>query len=232
MGRGEAGQRTIHEVLGIGGSPRHQGNTDLLLDQALAGAESQGAKTGKIVLHDLNIHPCRHCGGCQHTGRCVIQDDMQEIYPKLRAMDVLILATPIFFMGPTAQTKMMIDRCQCLWVTKYVLKQPVYDKGPQQRKGMLIAVGGTTFSTLFRPLQIIGRAVFATLDVEYGNNLFFSDIDEKGAIRMHPTALEDAFKAGAALARGDGSSYLHLLDCREEVTAGAGKREWLGRDWG
>ena len=199
MGRGEVGQRTILEVLGIGGSPRRQGNTDLLLDQALAGAASQGAKTEKIVLHDLDLHPCRHCGGCQRTGKCVIQDDMQEIYPKLRAMDALILATPIFFMGPTAQTKMMMDRCQPLWVVKYVLRQPVYDKGLQQRKGMLIAVGGTTFSTLFRPLRIIGRAVFATLDVEYGNNLFFPDIDEKGAIRTHPTALDDAFQAGAGL---------------------------------
>jgi multimeric flavodoxin WrbA len=126
---------------------------------------------------------------------------MQALYLKLRAMDAFILATPIYFMGATAQTKMMIDRCQALWSIKYVLKQPVYDKGPQVRKGLLIAVGGTTFSTVFRPLQIISRSLFATLDVEHGNNLIYADVDEKGAIQEHPTALEDAFKAGISLAQ-------------------------------
>ena len=201
MDEAQSKHNDILSVLGIAGSPRRGGNTDLLLEQALAGAAGQGAETQRVVLSDLCIHPCRHCGGCQETGRCVVQDDMQAVYPKLRAMDALVLATPIFFMGPTAQTKAMIDRLQCLWVAKHVLKQPVYDKGFRQRGGLLIAAGGTTYSTVFRPLEIIGRAAFATLDVAYGNNLFFSGIDEKGAIRKHPTALGDALRAGAALGK-------------------------------
>jgi len=112
-------------VLGIAGSPRRGGNTDLLLEKAIAGASDAGAETEIIVLHGLNISPCRHCDGCLEAGRCVIEDDMQWIHTRLRESDRLIVASPVFFMGLTAQTKMMIDRCQALWAIKYVLKQPV-----------------------------------------------------------------------------------------------------------
>jgi len=186
------------KVLGISGSPRRKGNTELLLDRALEGARERGADVEKIVLSDLDIHPCRHCDGCADTGLCVVQDDMQRLYTRFRTLDALILAAPIFFMGPSAQTKSMIDRCQCLWVAKYVLKHPIVQDGTK-RKSLLISVGGTTFSYLFRPLKTIVQAVFATLDVAYGNDLCFSGVDKKGAIREHPTALKEAFEAGAAL---------------------------------
>ena len=185
-------------ILGLCGSPRRGGNTELLLDRALEGARERGADVEKIVLSDLNIHPCRHCDGCVKTGMCVVRDDMQRLYTRFRTLDALILAAPIFFMGPSAQTKSMIDRCQCLWVAKYVLKRPIVEDGTK-RKSLLIGVGGTTFRHLFRPLRAIVQAAFATLDVQYGNNLFFSGVDKKGAIREHPTALKEAFEAGTAL---------------------------------
>ena len=115
----------VMKVLGIAGSPRRGGNTDLLLEQAMVGAKSVGAETETIVLSKLSIEPCRHCDGCLAEGQCVIDDDMQSIYPKLRQADRIILASPMFFMGITAQAKAMIDRCQALWAIKYVLHQPV-----------------------------------------------------------------------------------------------------------
>jgi len=192
------------KVLGISGSPRRGGNTELLLDRALEGARERGADVEKIVLSDLAIHPCRHCDGCADTGLCVVQDDMQGLYARFRTLDALILAVPIFFMGPSAQTKSMIDRCQCLWVAKYVLKRPIVEDGVK-RKSLLIGVGGSTFRHLFRPLKTIVQAVFATLDVAYGNDLCFSGVDKKGAIREHPTALKEAFEAGAALVGSEAS---------------------------
>ena len=99
------------KVLGIMGSPRIKGNTDLLLDEALKGAQSQGAEVEKIVVDKLKIAPCREYYGCLRDGNCVIRDDMDDIYPKLLEADGIIVASPIFFYGLTAQLKALIDRC-------------------------------------------------------------------------------------------------------------------------
>lgn len=187
-------------VLGLAGSPRRRSNTDLLLDRALAGAASVGATVEKVVLSRQKLAPCRHCDGCLHTGVCTIKDDMQELHQKLRTCDRLVLASPIFFMTVTAQTKIAIDRCQALWVAKYLLKQRHPDAADgSRRRGLFIAVGGLARPDLFDCARVTVRAFFATCDVQYGEELFFSNIDAKGAIKEHPTALDDAFAAGVRL---------------------------------
>jgi multimeric flavodoxin WrbA len=192
------------KILGLSGSPRRGGNTELLLDRALEGAKKRGAMVEKILLSDLKLHPCRHCDGCARTGLCVIEDDMQGLYDRFRTLDALILSAPVFFMGPPAQTKSMMDRCQCLWVAKYVLKRPLVEDG-SKRESLLLSVGGGARPHLFRPLKTIVQAVFATLDLAYGNDLCFAGVDKKGAIREHPTALKKAFEAGAALVGAEAS---------------------------
>jgi len=81
--------------LGIMGSPRIKGNTDLLLDEALNGAQSQGAEVDKLVVDKLKIAPCREFYGCLMDGNCVIRDDMDDIYPKLLNADIVIVASPV-----------------------------------------------------------------------------------------------------------------------------------------
>ena len=81
-------------VLGLAGSPRRNGNTEILLDEALAGAREAGAETEKIVLCTLKYSPCISCGSCEKTGRCVLQDDMQMVNERIIAADALIFATP------------------------------------------------------------------------------------------------------------------------------------------
>jgi multimeric flavodoxin WrbA len=187
------------KVLGIAGSPRRDGNTDYLFHQVIAGASSQGAKTKTVILSELNISPCRHCDGCLKTGKCVIDDDMQWIHTDLREADRIVLASPIFFMGVTAQTKAMIDRCQALWVIKYVLKLPVAINPDEERSGIFVSVGGTRLHNLFQPAMATVKSWFLALDIKYDGELVFSGIDEKGAILRHPTALEEAFVAGQKL---------------------------------
>ena len=143
------------KVLGIMGSPRIKGNADLLLDEALNGAKSQGAEVEKLVVDKLKISPCKEYLGCFRDGNCVIRDDMDAIYPKLLEADLLILASPMFFYGVSAQAKALIDRCQALWARKHVLKQNLPDGG---RKGAFIAVGATRGKRLFEG---------ATLTVKY-----------------------------------------------------------------
>ena len=136
------------KVLGIAGSPRRGGNTDLLLTEVMRGAASKGAEVKTIVLRDLTIAPCQHCDACLKTGKCRIQDDMQMIYSQMEDADRIVLASPIQFMTVTAHMKAMIDRCQSLWAKKYMLKIPPLGDG-RERKGLFISVGGRKIDNLF-----------------------------------------------------------------------------------
>ena len=188
-------------VLGIAGSPRRGGNTDRLLAEVIKGAAEKGAEVKTIVLNDLEISPCQHCDACRRAGRCRIDDDMQMVYRELEAADRIVLASPIQFMGLTAQMKAMIDRCQALWARKYVLKiPPLGDR--RERKGFFISVGGRKVANVFDGALITIRSLFAVLDVIYAGELLFPGIDEKGAIARHPDALKQAYLAGQKLVAG------------------------------
>ena len=185
-------------VLGIAGSPRRGGNTDLLLAEVLRGAASQGAEVKTVVLNDLKITPCQHCDACLEKGNCRIQDDMQMIYREMEAADRIVLASPIQFTGVTAQMKAMIDRCQALWARKYVLKIPPLST-ERQRQGFFISVGGRKIADLFEPALVMIKTFFRILDITYAGELLFPGVDEKGAIKNHPDALNQAFLAGQKL---------------------------------
>jgi len=186
------------KVWGIAGSPRRGGNTDLLLGEVMRGAASRGAKVKTIILNDLEIVPCQHCDACLKTGRCKVEDDMQMVYKDLRQADRVVLASPIQFMGVTAQMKAMIDRCQALWVRKYILNLPPLDS-KLEKKGLFISVGGRRLANLFEPALVMIKTVFRILDITYAGELLFSGVDEKGAIAKHPDALRQAFLAGQKL---------------------------------
>jgi len=181
-------------VLGISASPRRGGNSELLLDAALEGAAGAGARVEKLVPAELDIRPCPNCDDCRETGVCTRHDDMDLVYPKLQEADRIILASPIFFLSLPASAKVMIDRCQALWIAKYVLHRP--PKVPN-RKGMFISVCHRNHMSQFRPAIAVVRAWFATLDVYHSQSLLFGGIERKGEILAHPTALEEAYYAAA-----------------------------------
>lgn len=185
------------KILGIMGSPRKKGNTDLLLDEALRGAKSEGAEVEKLIVIDLKIAPCGEFYGCLRDGKCVIDDDMQQVYPKLLEAEGIILASPMFFYGLTSQVKALIDRCQALWVRKYVLKQAPLR--PTRSKGIFISVGATKGKRLFEGAKLTLKYFFDAIDVEYSGELLIRGIEKKGEIKKHPTALEEAFQIGRRL---------------------------------
>ncbi len=172
-------------VLGLAGSPRRGGNTDLLLAQAMKGAQSQGAEVKTIILNDLEVTPCQHCDACLEAGKCRIEDDMQMVYRELERADRIVLASPLHFMGVTAQAKAMIDRCQALWARKYVLKKPPLGDR-RQRRGLFISVGGRKVANLFESALVTVKSLFRVLDITYAGELLFAGIDEKGAIKKAP----------------------------------------------
>jgi len=183
-------------VLGIMGSPRTGGNTDVLLDEALNGAKGEGAEVEKIMVDKLDIAPCREYYGCLKDGNCVIRDDMDGIYVKLLNADAVIVASPMFFYGLTSQLKALIDRCQATWARKYVLNQELPNS---KRKGAFIAVGATQGQRLFEGAILTVQYFFKAIGVTYTDELLVRGVDRIGEIREHPTALKDAFELGRRL---------------------------------
>ncbi len=188
-------------VIAFNGSPRREGNTDILLAEAVRGVKERGGSATVYQLSSLNLKACMNCGHCDDTARCVIKDDMQEIHKSIRSADRIIVASPIFFFGVSAQTKIMIDRCQTFWAEKYVHKNPIAP-GPFGRKGLLLLVGGMKRNDKnvgFECSEASVRAFFRTVNIQEHVTLAFDSIDEKGAITGHPTALSDAYEAGKTL---------------------------------
>jgi multimeric flavodoxin WrbA len=192
------------KVIGLLGSPRRNGNTEVLLDRALDGAAEAGAETEKISLCGLNISGCIECNDCMETGYCTIGDEMDDIYQALERADRLILASPMFFMGVSSQAKAVIDRCQCYWALKYVLEQEFpREKDAPKRHGMFIGVGGTRGEHLFDGTLLTLRYFFDAIAMERHEELYVlvKGVDAKGDVLEHEDALNQAFESGKKLAQ-------------------------------
>lgn len=186
------------KVVAFLGSPRLEGNTELLLKESLRAVEGEGCSVTLFRPSEMDISPCTNCGGCDETGECIIKDDMDAVYNAIRKGDRFILASPIFFLGLTAQIKALIDRCQSFWCEKYLLKKPV-PPGPHGRKGLLLNVGGMKREMGFTCANATATAFFRTINVPEHENLYYMQVDAKGAILKHPSAFKDAYEAGKRL---------------------------------
>jgi multimeric flavodoxin WrbA len=188
------------KVLGIWGSPRRGGNSEILLDAFLKGAAAAGAAAEKIALRELKISPCLEIYHCFQDGTCPIKDDMQALYPKLLEAEVVALASPIFFYGLSAQAKAMIDRTQAHWSRRYVLKQDF--PGPE-RQGVLLCTGATSGKLLFVGPRLVAKYFFDAIHVTYAAEVLVRGVDEKGAIFKKPEVLDGAADLGRRLAQGE-----------------------------
>lgn len=188
------------KILAIYGSPRREGNTSLLLLQAVAGARQAGAEVEEVVLRDLRMSPCLELYGCKKDGRCIIRDDFQQVYDQLLACQALMLASPIFFYTVSAHTKILMDRCQSLWVKKYWIDQVPFGQGEIKRKGLFISAGATGGKRLFDGTLLSIRYFFDVLDMELWHALLYRRLDFEGDVLRHPEYLDEAFQAGEALA--------------------------------
>ena len=184
-------------VLGLQGSPRIKGNTGILLSTFLNEAESLGAYTKHLAVACMNITPCQECGICEKEGFCPIDDDMQQIYPLLRSADLVVMATPIFFYGATAQMKALIDRSQVLWARRYIHR--LSDPGSNRRHGFLLSLGATKGKDLFDGLGLTAKYFFDAVGVHFKGSLTYRQIGGPGEIKQHPTALTDAREKARAL---------------------------------
>lgn len=107
----------MKKVLILSGSPRKEGNSDILCDEFSRGATEAGNMVEKIRVAEKNIGYCRACYYCRdHRGECVVRDDMAEVLQKMIDADVIVLASPVYFYSVDAQLKALIDRTVARWL--------------------------------------------------------------------------------------------------------------------
>jgi multimeric flavodoxin WrbA len=191
-------------VCGIVGSPKRKGNVDLLVSRVLEGARSQGAETHTIYLNDLSIKPCQSCGVDPYPKFCLFDDDMKTVYEALQSCDAVVLGSPVYFDTVSAQTKLMIDRSNCLM--PYV-KQPdgTFDferRIKKRKKGVFIAVSGgdqelnTILTTVKGFFNWANIELFET--IQYAHN-----DDQLGGVKDNKDIMNRAFEIGVRITKTD-----------------------------
>jgi multimeric flavodoxin WrbA len=173
-------------ILGIVGSPRRGGNTEILVDEVLAGAEAGGALTEKVILSKLEIGPCLACNACKKKGRCVQQDDLPALLEQMERSQVWVLGTPVYYWGPTAQFKVFVDR----W---YGAGRIVTFNGKRVILAIPLGSGSAydarhTVGMLEDTLTWQRSQIFATI--------LALGVLERGAVREHPDILVEARRVG------------------------------------
>lgn len=102
------------KVIGIVGSPRKNGNTDILVQQVLRGASTAGAETKIFYLNEMNIKGCQDCNNCKDNDHCAQQVDMTLLYDEISETDGIVIGSPIYMSNVSSQTKAFMDRCYAL----------------------------------------------------------------------------------------------------------------------
>lgn len=187
------GDKKELRVVGIVGSPRKEGNTDILVKEVLRGAGDKGGQVENIFLNDLQIKPCQaECSShCLKTGKCIIEDDMRDIYNKLFESDVIVLGTPVYWYGPSAQLKAFIDR----W---FAFSHPGYVSKMKGKKVILVAPFEEEDISAADPLVNMMMKSLSYLKVELYDKILVS-VGEKGAIKENKKVMNQAYNIGLEL---------------------------------
>jgi multimeric flavodoxin WrbA len=183
-------------VLIVKGSPRKNGNTAILADLVAEGARAGGAHVDTIYLQGMNIQPCDACDACKSSTDqgCIVQDDMQQVYPKIREADAIVLASPVYWFSYSAQTKLFIDRGfyptvgqdgQGMAHKRLALLMTYEDADPFV-SGAINALRAFQDMCKYMGAEIAG--------------MVYSQAFDAGEIRSHPSVMESARQLGEKLA--------------------------------
>ncbi len=189
------------KILAFWGSPRRNGNTRLLLDAFIDEVARAGHGVETVGLADRGKWQIAACLGCDRCtlGKCIQNDSMQVLYPKLQEADAIVLAAPIYFYGLPAHVKAMIDRCQLFFNQSYNLKEPVRVK---PGKGVFISCGATKGQRLFDGAILTVKYWFNALGTEYSGDVLVRQVDGPGDVLKHPEAFEQIRMLAKAIATG------------------------------
>ena len=172
-------------ILILSGSPRKGGNTDLLVEAFLKGASQKHHVEG-VSVHDYKVNPCMGCNACFESGvhSCVQKDDMPLIYEKMAVADILVIASPVYFYGLSAQLKAVIDR----------FHNPIRDTFHIKKMALLL-VGAATLSELFDSILTQYQLCLNFFKLEDAGRVLVRGVKDKGNIK-NTDALKEAFELG------------------------------------
>ena len=188
------------KIVAIYGSPRRNGNTATLLQQSVRGATEAGASVSEFILRDLKMSPCLEIYACKEAGLCAIKDDFGRVRDHLIEANGIMLASPIFFYTVSAQIKILMDRCQSLWVKKYWIDKIPFRQWTATRKGLFISAGATRGKKLFDGALLSVKYFFDVLDTELWKSLLYRGLDFEGDVNRFPQYKEECYLAGRQLA--------------------------------
>ena len=189
----------MHLLIALG-SPRKNGNSEILARHVGQGMEEGGGTVEYLRLNGLNLSPCQGCGGCEKTGECVIKDDMGAIYRQADAADRILLASPVYFYALTAQAKIFIDRFQARWSRRYLLDDRF--RLEENRRGYLLSVAATKGAKVFDCSLLTMRYFYEAMDMVFADSFLVKGVDQRGAVRNFPEELEKAVIFGREIAIG------------------------------
>ena len=172
-------------ILILSGSPRKGGNTDLLVEAFVKGA-SQKHHVEVVPVRDYKVNPCMGCNACfrNESCTCVQKDDMPLIYEKMAMADMLVIASPVYFYGISAQLKAVIDRCH----------NPIRDTFPIQKMAILL-VGAASLPELFDAILTEYQLCLNFFKMEDAGRVLVRRVKDKGDIK-NTDALNEAFELG------------------------------------
>jgi multimeric flavodoxin WrbA len=179
-------------VLGIAGSPRKGGNTEILVSRVLAGAAAQGATVDLVRLAELKISECDGCHACWKGRGCSKKDDMLSLYPKIVSCDAIVFGTPVYWYGPTALMKAFVDRL-------------VYFNCPKNRalirgKKAAIAVPFEDKDPATADLIVkFFKKSLSYLEMKFAGQVLAPGVGAKGEIMVRSRILAEAFDLGRSL---------------------------------
>jgi len=188
------------DILSLHLSPRQGGNSDAMLTAFNQGAAEAGAETLRFSAAEHQVGPCVGCGSCDSTGQCVIDDDMQKLYPLLASAKNIVVSTSLYFYDVPAKGKAIIDRAQALWNRRYTLNQKEALK-PDGR-GFLMALGATRGENLFTPVNLSVKYFFDAVGLPTTfETLFFRQIENRGDLIRQPDLIRQIREVGLDFGR-------------------------------
>lgn len=173
------------KILGLVGSPRKGGNTDLLVEEVLKGAAKNNHTTEKIYLYNVDIAPCIDCKACKKGKlECVLKDGMRELYPKLEEADVIVFGTPLYWYGPSGKMKLLIDRLRPFVASKKL-----------KAKRVVLVVPSEEGADSCNHIVGMFNLSFKYLEIEI-TSILLPKASDKGEVKQQPQTLKEAMMLG------------------------------------
>ncbi len=175
-------------ILVLSGSPRKGGNTDLLVDAFVKGA-SPKHHVEVVSVHDYKINPCMGCNACfrREDHACCQKDDMQIVYEKMAKAEMLVIASPVYFYGLSAQLKTVIDR----------FHNPIRDTFHIHKMALLL-VGAASLPELFDSILVQYELCLKFFKMEDVGRVLVRGAKDKGDVK-NGDSLQKAFELGQSI---------------------------------